>query len=62
MTEIRINQSLCRLCGCKNEGGQSLSNDQDDEGANELLLKVQETFSMLVSWSKLFICVCVCLP
>lgn len=52
MTEIRINQNLCRLCGCKNENGQSLSNDQDDEGANELLLKVQETFSMLVSLRK----------
>lgn len=49
MTEIRINQNLCRLCGCKNENGQSLSGDQDDEGANELLLKVQETFSLLVS-------------
>lgn len=49
MTEIRINQNLCRLCGCKNENGQSLSNDQDDEGGNELLFKVQETFSMLVS-------------
>lgn len=49
MTEIRINQNLCRLCGCKNENGQSLSNGVNDEGGNELLFKVQETFSMLVS-------------
>lgn len=45
MTDIRINQSLCRLCGCKNENGQSLCNDSNAE----LLYKVQETFSMLVS-------------
>lgn len=45
MTEIRINQNLCRLCGCKNENGQTLSS----ENGAELLLKVQETFSMLVS-------------
>lgn len=41
----RINQHLCRLCGCKNENGQMLSSDN---GA-ELLVKVQETYSMLVS-------------
>lgn len=48
MTEIRINQNLCRLCGCKNENGQTLSS----ETGAELLLKVQETFSMLVSNKK----------
>lgn len=45
MTEIQINKNLCRLCGCKNENGQSLSG----ENGAELLFKVQETFSMLVS-------------
>lgn len=45
MTENRINKHLCRLCGCKNENGQSIS----DENNAELLLKVQDTFSMLVS-------------
>lgn len=57
MTEIRINHNLCRLCGCKNENGQSLSNDDDDDGgANELLFKVQETFSMLVSLRMMCLC------
>ncbi|XP_055324766.1 uncharacterized protein LOC129579123 [Sitodiplosis mosellana] len=44
MTESRINQSLCRLCGCKNENGRSLN----DENSAELLSKVQETFSLLI--------------
>lgn len=46
MTESRINQNLCRLCGCKNENGRSLN----DPNSAELLVKVQETFSMLVSY------------
>lgn len=45
MTESHINRNLCRLCGCKNENGQSL----DDPNNAELLSKLQETFSMLVS-------------
>lgn len=45
MTEYRINQHLCRLCGCKNENGRSLS----DPNNIELVSKIQETFSMLVS-------------
>lgn len=43
MSECRINKNLCRICGCKNENGQSLCDN------DELLHKVHETFSMLVS-------------
>lgn len=45
MCENQINQSLCRLCGCKNENGQILNDDSN----SELLDKVQTTFSLLVS-------------
>lgn len=44
MLENQINQSLCRLCGCKNENGQLLSDDNNAE----LLAKVQATFSIVV--------------
>ncbi|XP_031631637.1 uncharacterized protein LOC116345957 [Contarinia nasturtii] len=44
MTECRINQHLCRLCGCKNENGRSLN----DPNNIELVSKIQETFSMLI--------------
>lgn len=44
MFKIGINQNLCRLCGCKNENGQSLS----DENNAELLTKVRTTFSAVV--------------
>lgn len=55
MSENRINQNLCRLCGCKNEHGQSIS----DANSAELLFKVQETFSMLVSEICLFRLFCI---